>query len=220
MGAPRSDADWGYCIRVNAYDGYLEKARAMVLAYNWVAGMAHKGDSKTPNPHYHFVIKTNLEDGTIRKRMKTIFDKGKGNGHMSITKWDGNIDAVAYLFHEDPDAELTFRRSITDEYITDARNRNKRVLVEVAKSKGKASWTLEEDVWKQLDMTKAQTYKSRDIAKMIYLTALRNGKYAPNDYLCKAMVTKIIFRLCDGDVGEEDSMATRMADRLYRWDGE
>lgn len=214
-----TDAGWGYCIRVNAYDGYLEKARMMVMAYNWVAGMAHKGERKDPNPHYHFVIKTNLEDGTIRKRFKSIFDKGKGNAHMSIKKWDGNMDAVAYLFHEDPDADLTFRRGVTDEYITDARNRNKRVLVEVGKAKGKASWTLEEDVMAQLISAERTTAGSREIAKMIYLTALRNGKYAPNDYLCKAMVTKILFRLCDGDVVEEAEMAERMADRLYRWDG-
>jgi len=214
-----TDADWGYCIRVNAYDGYLQKASAMVLAYNWVAGMAHRGDRKDPNPHYHFVIKTALEDGTIRKRMKLIFDQGKGNGHMSIRKWDGNIDAVSYLFHEDPDAALTFRRGVTDEYITDARNRNKRVQVEVTKARGKASWTLEEDVMKQMDMTRAHTYGARDIAKMIYLTALRNGKYAPNDFLCRSMVKKILFRICDGDVKEEEAIAEHWANCLFRFDG-
>lgn len=204
--------------------------------YEWVAGMTHKGDRKDPNPHHHFVIKTAVPDGTIRKRMKLIFNKGKGNGHMSIKKWDGNQDAVSYLFHEDPDAPLTFRKGISDEYILDSRNRNKRVQVEVAKAKGNASWTLEQDVWEQIEIER-KDYRQRHmpvmltsdneylvqkrydeivLAKMIFLTALRKGKYAPNDYLMKSMVTRLMFRLCDGDLNDEDNLADFHARRIYR----
>jgi len=231
-----TDAGWGYCIRVQAYEGYLAKSFVMMNDYEWVAGMTHKGDRKDPNPHYHFVIKTNIADGTIRKRMLKLFDKGKGNGHMSIKKWDGNQDAVAYLFHEDPDAPLTFCKGITDEYILDSRNRNKRVQVEVAKAKDNASWTLEEDVWNQIEIEQIEyrqryqpanlgqreeyfTEKRYDqiaLCKMIFLTALRKGKYAPNDYLMKLMVARLQFRLCKGDVEAEDNLADWNARRIYR----
>lgn len=59
----------------------------------------HQGKKKN-NPHFHFAIKTNVKKDAYRKRLKNIFTKGKGNGHMSLKDWDGEDVYIQYLLHE------------------------------------------------------------------------------------------------------------------------
>ena len=54
-----------------------------------------------------------------------------------------------------------------------------------------------------------------EIAKALILTSLPSGKYMPNDYLIKSMVTRIQFRLLDGDVNAEDHFADGIVWRIY-----
>lgn len=216
-GTAESTEKWGYAIRIQAYEGYLDKLKAMAQAYNWICAISHKGDKKEPNPHYHIVIKSTLEDGTIRKRLKVLFDKGKGNEHMSLKKWDGNLKAISYLFHEDPDGELLISRGLTEEYILQARNLNKMTLVEVAKAKGKASWTLEEDVIKELER-EGKTFQhitNWDIARRMYLIALRNGKYPPTKWTCIGMTQRVMFHFAEGKPDLENDLAQRFAADVF-----
>jgi len=209
--------DWGYCIRIQALEGYLDKVGTMGTAYNWVAAIGHKGDKETPNPHYHIVIKTAILDRTLRARMRVLFDKGKGNEHMSIKKWDGDIKAVSYLFHEDPDAPLLISKGLGEDYIENARNLNKRILVEVAKSKGKAAWTLEEDTITELkkDGVKYAQLSKWDIARRMYLIALRNGKHPPTRWHCIGMCERIMFHFCDGKPDLENDLAQKFAAEVF-----
>lgn len=200
----------GYLVRVNAYDGYAEKIAMLKLVadYEAIVAVKHQGSTKE-NPHYHIVIKTQVKDQAFRVRMKKVFDQGKGNAHMSIKTWDGNIDAIAYLFHEDDEAQLVIQHNVSNETIEKARERNRQVQVKIEQAKDRASWRLEEEVFLMVQPGASADY----IARTIILTALRKDKYVPNDYLLKAMVTKIQFKLLNGDVSKEEEFA----DGIVQW---
>lgn len=203
----------GYCVRVDALDGYAERIRMLpaVTDYEAIIGAEHQGSTKK-NPHYHLVVKTKVKDQAFRVRMKKVFDKGKGNAHMGIKPWDGSIKAISYLFHEDENAPLVVRHNVTDETISAARALNQQVQREVAQAKERASWKLEDEVFK---MFEGQSPDADTIAKRIILVALRSGRYMPNDYLLRAMVTKISFRLLNGDVDAEEAFAERLVHSIF-----
>lgn len=205
----------GYCVRIDAYDGYAEKIASlkMVTDYTAIVGIKHMGQ-KGDNPHYHLVIKTQVKDQAFRVRMRKVFNESKGNAHMGIKPWDGNIDAISYLFHEDENAPLLIQHNVSDETILKARQRNADVQVKMAEARERASWRLEDDVWEQIQKHDGGTSQD-DIAKALILTSLRNGKYMPNDYLLKSMVARIQFRLCYGDVDRENQFADQVVWRVF-----
>ena len=199
---------------MDARDGYAEKMLMLksVTDYEAIVAIKHKGASGE-NPHYHMVVRTHVKDQAFRVRMRKVFDQGKGNGHMSIKPWDGNIDAISYLFHENEDEPLVLQHNVSNETIEKAKARNREVKDKVATAKERASWRLEEEVYNQLPKGKSLT--DDEIAKALILTSLRSGKYMPNDYLIKSMVTRIQFRLLDGDVNAEDHFADGIVWRIY-----
>ena len=208
----------GFCVRVQAMDGYAEKMRmlAQVSDYLAIVAVKHRG-STGENEHYHMVVKTQVKDQAFRVRMKKVFDMGKGNQHMSIKPWDGNIDAISYLFHEDEDAKPFVQHNVSDETIEKARARNREVQEKMETARKRASWTIEQELLEHYNQTK----KSPDIhtiAKDIVLHALRMDKYVPNDFLLKAMASKIHFKLQDGDLNREERFATDYVARVYRMD--
>lgn len=210
----------GYCVRVQAMDGYGERMRALTLStdYQAIVAVKHRG-ATGENEHYHMVIKTQVKDQAFRVRMKKVFDKGKGNQHMSIKTWDGNIDAVSYLFHEDEDVKPIVQHNVSDETIEKARNRNREVQVKIEAAKKRASWTIEAELLEYYKQTK-RSPDIHTIAKDIVLHALRQDKYVPNDFLLKAMATKIQFKLQDADQNREESFAIDYVSRVYRMDYE
>jgi len=206
----------GFCVRVQALEGYAEKITLLqaVTDYVSIVAMRHKGASGE-NPHYHLVIRTDTKQQAFRVRMKKVFDLGSGNEHMSIKNWDGNIDAIAYLFHEDPQGTPHLISNVSPETIEKARQRNLEVTQKVAVAKEKASWKIEEEMMK-IYAAKKISPDQYTIAKDILLFALRNDKYPPNDFLLKSMVTKIEFRLQEGDLNAEEVFAKRYVSSLYR----
>lgn len=208
----------GYFMRLNQLDGYGEKVTMMKMCddYEKIAVVKHRGDSKE-NPHYHLVIQTSVKAQAFRVRMKKTFPDGKGNGHMSIKEWDGSMDCLSYLFHEEPDCDLFMVKGFTDYEVQSARDRNARVQEEISKSKEKASWRLENVVYEHFKKLGGMYPDDRSVAVEVLLTAWRDGKYAPNDYLLKAIVGKILFRLRDGDVQAEESLAWDVVNKIYRY---
>lgn len=208
----------GFCVRIQAMDGYSEKMRMLrqVSDYQAIVAVKHRGASGE-NEHYHMVVKTQVKDQAFRVRMKKVFDKGKGNQHMSIKPWDGNIDAISYLFHEDEDAKPLVQHNVSDETIVKARERNREVQTKMEEAKKRASWTIEAELLEHYKQTK-RSPDLHTIAKDIVLHALRMDKYVPNDFLLKAMASKLLFKLQEGDVDREHEFAINYVSRVYRMD--
>lgn len=208
----------GFCVRVQAMDGYAEKMRMLskTADYQAIVAVRHRGASGE-NEHYHMVVKTQVKDQAFRVRMKKVFDKGKGNAHMSIKTWDGNIDAISYLFHEDGDARPIVQHNVSDETIEKARERNREVQTKMEEAKKRASWTIEEELLESYRQRKVKP-DLHTIAKDIVLHALRKDKYVPNDFLLKAMASKLLFKLQEADLDREEEFAISYISRVYRMD--
>lgn len=206
----------GYCLRVDAIDGYREKIMLLPACqdYKSIVAVKHHG-STGENPHFHLVVQTEVASQAFRVRMRKIFDQGKGNGHMSIKPWDGNNDAISYFFHEDPDAVLVLQHNVSDQTITQCKERNRNVQALVATAKSKASWRLEEVVYNQLVTEKLKFAADFQIGERIILTALRNGSYVPQPWLMRSMVTRIQFRMLNGDLNQEEEFAAKLARDIF-----
>jgi len=203
----------GYCVRIDDRELYIEKIKSLELStdYTKILGARHEG-VKTENAHYHIVIATQCKDKAFRARMVKIFDKGKGNGHMSIKPWDGNEDACSYLWHEEIDAKICINKGFSETDINRFKERNIQVQKLVKEAKGKASALLEEEVIKYLQ-------KHDDpltIASAIVRLALRTGKYLPNDFMLKNMTDKVMFRLQNGDIKSEEHVIEHIARRALK----
>lgn len=212
----------GYCLRVDAIDGYREKLPMLTACqdYKSIIAVKHNGVSKE-NPHYHLVIRTDVQQQAFRVRMRKVFDQGKGNGHMSIKPWDGNNDAISYLFHEDDSAELLVRHNVSEETIAQARERNRAVQQMIQASKDKASWRLEDisygyfsSQWKPTAYG-AKMPSESTIGQHLILTALRSGKYVPQPWHVKAMVQRIQFKLLNGKDEDEEEFAMRLSRQIF-----
>lgn len=209
----------GYCVRVDAIDGYADKL-PMLRAhtdFESIVGVKHTGSSKE-NPHYHLVIRTRCKDQAFRVRLRTIFDQGKGNGHMSIKSWDGKQEAISYLFHEDPDASLVIKHNVSDETIAECKVLNRNISQMVLDAKTKASWRAEEIVFEQLVKEKVSHPRDTDVATRLILCCLRTGKYTPQPWLVRAMTERIQFRLLNGVEEAEQDFASRLARNIFRYD--
>lgn len=200
-------------------DGYKQKMMNLTVNpdYTSLIAVKHLGKSGE-NEHYHMVVKTDVKAQAFRVRMKNVFNSAKGNQHMSIKNWDGNIDAISYLFHEDREGYATpiiARKEVSDETIEKAKRRNNDVQTKIAQAKGRASWTIEEELLENYIKTK-QSPNLHEIARDIVLHALRMDKYVPNDFLLKAMASKIQFKLLNGDLNREHKFASDYVARVYR----
>lgn len=119
-----------FFIRLQKLETYPEKLLEF-SRLDWVLSMLcveHNGESSDPNPHYHFTLSTEpLLLPTLRARLNRIFDSAKGNGHLSIKPWDGEIQANAYMFHESPDGAPYINKGYTDEQLDTFRSYNNTV---------------------------------------------------------------------------------------------
>jgi len=206
----------GYCLRVQALEGYADRVAAVPLNPDYTAVLAvkHKGKSGE-NPHYHVVVRTGVKGQAFRVRMKKLFPEGKGNQHMSIVQWDGDDKALSYLFHEDADTPILARKGLTDEHLQRLRQLNLDTQQLVAQAKTKASHTLEEDVYQQLKFKAETNLEDWQIGQLLFLTALRNNKYPPQTWLVRAMVIRIRFRLANGDLRREEHLAEALSRDIF-----
>lgn len=190
----------GYFIRLQQLEGYADLLRTFVEQsdYPKVYALAHKGEKSDPNPHWHIALTTTVKEKAFRKRMNAVFNKGKGNGHCSIKQWDGKLEAMSYMFHEEDDMGKPFiNKGYTEEDTKLFKKMNKEVKVLVEKAKQKAAWKLEEKVIKYYELNpNANGYYSEfEVGYKFWELALQNDMYPPNDWLLKSMVAKVIYKL-------------------------
>lgn len=210
----------GFCVRIDRYDGYEERIATLALSgdYSRILSMEHEGSAKE-NKHWHLVITTQVEMQAFRKRMKKIFDKGKGNGHMSIVPWDGSEKSLSYLFHEDSPTNVS-APNVNKGYSQDdvSRFRSQNIVVQdlVKKAKGKASYLLEDEVVKILQ-AKGGGFNDREVAKHILRCALDTGKYLPSDFMLKSMVDKIQYKLANGDLAAQEFVIENILSRIFKF---
>ena len=204
----------GFAIRVQAMEGYADKLASLVLPPEYVAVLAVKHHGKGgENAHYHAVVRTIVKPQAFRVRMKNLFADGKGNEHMSIKQWDGSIDALSYLFHEEPDTLPMVVKGITQEFMHEIKANNKRVQKEVVLAKGKSSHLLLDVAYEHFSKLKGH-HTAVEIGAYMLLNAMINDKYPPNPYLLRSMVTLGEFRLLNGDTFTQEQYCLSLAQKI------
>lgn len=208
----------GYCVRVQATEGYGLVIQA--LDYEHIVAVKHLG-AKGNNPHYHLVIRTDVKPQAFRKRMKKAFPDGTGNAHMSIKPWDGDDKALSYLFHEeqgDEKATIIVAKGLTQDRIDTLRAQNRTVQTLVVENKKKSSHLLWEGAYQHFSRLKSQHVKQfgpHEIAQFMILDAMRNDKYVPQAWLLKSMTFKVMFLLQEGNVKDEEMIASQVLAQLW-----
>ena len=158
------------------------------------------------------VVRTHVKDQAFRVRMRKVFDQGKPIGTCLSSHGTATLTP----------SRISFTRTKMSHSCYNTMSATRRLKSKGSQSRGqrqgcdcqgRASWRLEEEVYNQLPKGKSLT--NDEIAKALILTSLRSGKYMPNDYLIKSMVTRIQFRLLDGDVNAEDHFADGIVWRIY-----
>lgn len=216
----------GYFIRIQQLDGYEEKIQSLKLVkdYTKILCVRHQGDTKE-NPHYHMTVAISVAPKAFRARMVKLFDKDKGNGHMSIKPWDGKIECNSYMFHEgDPLAPLKeIKKKIlalavgyADQEIEEIRKKNVEIKEKVEIAKGKASWKLEEIVLKKFQLVDNKYTRNYDIAREILKTCFETDKYQPNDFQLKLMSDRILYKLQNTE--EERNLVINSIVSRIKWD--
>jgi len=135
---------------------------------------------------------------------------------MSIKPWDGNNDAISYLFHEDENTTILVQHNISDETVAQAKARNRQVSAMVNASKAKASWHLEEIVYEQLRKSHPTGVVNESyIGQQLILNALRAGKYVPQPWHVRAMTQRIEFKMLNGFEEKEEDFAMRLSRQIF-----
>lgn len=170
-------------------------------------GVYHTGD-KHDNPHCHFVIETSstVQKQSFALRCKTLFGIEK-RSQYSVNVWDGKIEAIAYMFHEDGAEELA-RLGVTDEEIDEAKKINESTKKVVAVNKQKASGKLVE---KALEAFPEEP--TRREVLMFMLKEIRDGNnYHPGEGRLKMFVEEVMVRR----TGDLEWYAEQLERRLWR----
>lgn len=90
-----------YALRLKDIEGYEGKFdQVFTDRFDQVLGVFHTGKEKD-NPHYHFLLRCDYKSQRLRQYLKSHFDQGKGNRHLSLKPWDQSSKAISYMFHED-----------------------------------------------------------------------------------------------------------------------
>jgi hypothetical protein len=75
-------------------------------------------------------IITDYKQQALRVELKKHFTLGKGNGHLSLKLWDGNLKANSYMFHERT-IEIIVNKGYKDEEIKQYKEMNDEIQTEI-----------------------------------------------------------------------------------------
>lgn len=168
----------GYKMRIARLEGYDELIKSLVEVpdYEKILGVSHNGNIKDPNPHVHLVIFTQVKEKAFRKRMTSLFTKGKGNGHVSSPPLHdlSGCEPLSYMFHEEDNitaANIIVNKGFSVDDIAHYQSMNNEIQEVIKKKKEKGGenyWEIIEEVKSQLDyvecldtMTDYTTYTKR-----------------------------------------------------------
>jgi len=184
-----------YAIRIQALDGYDKIMNEVFTTERFPRRIrVHHTGKKGDNPHYHLLICTDYKNQALRAELKKYFKLSKGNKHLSIKTWDGNIKAVAYLFHEGTEPDLI--KGFTDEELKTAREINRQVKETIKKN---APAQIVQDCTDYFIGDPSLRCTRRSIFEYIFKRLDENGDWLPNKFQFDRWYVRIMCNVLDGD---------------------
>lgn len=202
----RSEPSKYYFVRVHEMPGYKELIEAFGSDEDIenVLSLKHNGKDGE-NPHFHICLTyvNPMKIDAVRKRFATKFNKAKGQGHISIKKWDGKEKALSYMFHEETQ-DIIVNKLYSDEDIERFVKADEEVKEVYATRRGNSIF---DDV-EQRCMAEDRYDEMFIISH--YLHGLKEkGKMYPGDFRMKNIVDTIRMKK------DIDSAAHEIYDRIY-----
>ncbi|AXQ65655.1 MAG: putative replicase [Cressdnaviricota sp.] len=188
-----------YALRLKALDGYAALFPDVFVEdrFTHVLHVHHTGKNRD-NPHYHFILKCDYEKkDTLRRYLRSHFTLAKGNKHISLKDWDGDVKACSYLYHED--TPVTNVRGFTDEELEEFKTINE----EVKRSQTKIPVILERVIKRKQnykiydhDFSEDNYYtpshdEHRDIFNLILDELRKSGDWVPNKFQMERYINKV-----------------------------
>lgn len=198
-----------YVLRLQAHDGYQSQfSNVFTSRFSRILGVPHSG-RRGDNPHYHFAFTCDYKMPALREYLKKYFDKGKGNRHLSLKKWDGNPKACSYMFHEGTESIIS--RGFTDEEIEVFKTINENIKEAIKKN---APAQIVQDATEYFK-AKGQDPAHAVLFMWIMKRLRDNGDWLPNKYQMERWIMRIQANLKD------DVEYKTYLNRLYElWYGE
>lgn len=184
-----------YFIRINEYPGYADliMIESNLKRFPLFLALKHEGSTKE-NPHFHLLVSTTQVLATLRTYLKERFTLGKGNGHMSITTWDGEERAIQYLFHEE-EAAVLCRKGFTEEFLSEQKEKARLFSSEKKKYTDnlhdKVMWEIFQNDTNLGDLVHEHKWDHRRLAMLIWDVCREQKKSYPNKFLLENMIRKV-----------------------------
>jgi hypothetical protein len=86
-----------YQIKIKALNGYDEKIKK-VFSYDRFSRTVRIKEIICDEIYYILLVTCNYKQPALRSELKKYFKQSSGKKHLSIKKWDGNLNSVLYLF--------------------------------------------------------------------------------------------------------------------------
>ena len=187
-----------YCLRLNDISGYPKLLEEFFQSddYPRVFAGHHVGKTQA-NPHYHVVFETksNVKLQAMRKRLNLIFTKSKGNAHLSLKVWDGNMRAISYIYHEDVTLVPFINKSFTSQELSSAQLMCEEIQCDIREN---APLKICEEVYQIIKSKYATATASKfhyfgheAIFREICHAVMRRGDWRPNKWQFERYISKI-----------------------------
>lgn len=167
-----------WAIRLQNIPTYDEKCKEFFTyeRFTRLIRVHHLGKQRN-NPHWHFCVECEHKQDALRKAMNRKFDLGKGNKHISIKAWDGELKAVAYMFHEGTEPDLIHGFDVQE--IETARQIN---ITTQKRIKDNAPTSIVQEASEYFIENENTNPNMRQIFDFIYDRLRANGNWLPNRF--------------------------------------
>lgn len=203
-------------LRLQEYQGYSDSFVSVFGdRFDRLLCVRHLGKSRE-NPHYHFVFRTDYKDSALRKYLKLHFTQGKGNGHMSLKPWDGQDEALSYMFHEGTDPIMN--KGFSQDEINGLKEKDLSVRESHVKASDMCQLILDEIMAlpNGPSVMQREVYKTRRyIFGFIYSYFLKKGEWMPNRFQFERYINRIRMLYVIQNCDKYKCIGSAYADQLF-----
>ena len=200
-----------YFIRINELDTYRENIKEFCdSTFSHYLLYRHSGKNNN-NYHWHILGHCTLNSKQLRYKFHSNgFDKGSGNGHLSIKGSDGNIKNYAYGFHEShKDTWEFYSKGYTDAKLKEFQDVNTNIQKEI---KDKSPSKMIDEIY-AFYTAKKRTPDDKEIFMSIFKWYKDNTNgYYPN----KHQAHRYIIKLQAMFHSNTDEQFSKWTEELYR----
>lgn len=177
-----------YFCRIADLEGYRKLLTDKFISKDITHALAlgHKGEHED-NAHIHIALTfaEAIKSDTLRKRFSLLFTLGKGNGHISVKKWDGNDRALSYMFHEETE-DIVLSKGYSPEDIEKYKTKDQEVKADYKTNRDNSIFAHTQRV-----CLANANFSPAYIIRVYMLELHKRGKMYPGDYKMKNIVETI-----------------------------